>query len=82
MALSGKLRTACFNRDDWRCMHCNNRNGLHPHHIKFKSQGGEDVLHNIITVCWICHRAIHDGFLTCIQTNEGVKFTRLRGWHP
>lgn len=82
MTLSPQLRKACFDRDDWRCMHCNNRDGLHPHHIIHKSACGEDTLHNLITVCWKCHRAHHDGYLAIELIDGCVKFTRLRGWTP
>lgn len=82
------LNRQCFERDGWKCVHCNNRAGLHPHHIMFRSAGGEDTLDNLVTLCWKCHSAIHDGFLKCERIEicskfEGsytVKFTRLRGW--
>jgi 5-methylcytosine-specific restriction endonuclease McrA len=86
MALSLRLRRACFERDGWKCVHCGNRAGLHPHHIIFKSQGGTDTLDNLMTVDWICHRAIHDGFLKVVQdetvTHGKWIFIRLRGWKP
>ncbi len=30
------------------------------HHIKLKSQRGDDVRENLIGLCATCHRAIHD----------------------
>jgi predicted restriction endonuclease len=88
MALSASIRKAVYQRDNYRCRVCNNSNGLHPHHIKYKSAGGTDTLDNLLTVCFACHRAIHDGFLKVIVQEvcskfEGsytVKFERMRGW--
>lgn len=86
MALSKTLRRQCFERDGYHCRVCNNTKGLHPHHIKYKNAGGEDTLENLLTVCWICHRAIHDGFLKCgvgwVDGKADWVFTRLRGWKP
>ncbi len=33
--------------------------GEHAHHIRRKSQGGEDVVDNLLIVCQNCHGAIH-----------------------
>ena len=63
MALSVSMRQKVYERDNYRCRFCNYSMGLHPHHIKYKSAGGSDTLDNLITLCWICHRAVHDGFL-------------------
>ena len=32
-----------------------------PHHIIFKSQGGDDSVENLILLCNICHRFMHQG---------------------
>jgi 5-methylcytosine-specific restriction endonuclease McrA len=75
-------------RDCWRCRHCKSRGPLHPHHLKYKSQGGGDELSNLITLCFICHRAHHDGLLTIdvigvtLNMYPEVKFTRNKGWRP
>ena len=71
-----QLARMCFKRDDWKCRCCGNRQGLHPHHIKFASQGGEDVLDNLITVCWICHRLIHEGKLEVRVCINSIEFWR------
>ena len=32
------------------------------HHIKSKGSGGDDVMENLIFLCWVCHRlAVHQG---------------------
>jgi len=57
------LAVKVFIRDDWKCRYCGNRERLHPHHIKFKSQGRKDSLDNLVTLCSNCHRRVHDGKL-------------------
>ena len=49
-------------RDMYTCQLC--RHSCIPssvHHVIFRSQGGEDVMENLLTVCWRCHRDLHDG---------------------
>jgi hypothetical protein len=90
MALSVKTRQAVYQRDNYHCRHCNNTMGLHPHHIKYKSAGGSDELDNLVCLCWVCHRAVHNGFLKCwieevcskFEGSYTVKFERLREWKP
>ena len=87
MGLSPEISRACFVRDDWRCRHCRNREGIHPHHVVYKSHGGADTLYNLLTLCWKCHRAVHDGFLKIevielLGMNLVVKFWRQKGWKP
>lgn len=76
-----------YQRDGWKCRHCNDRNALHPHHITYRSHGGADSLDNIVTLCAGCHRAHHDGFLditVVIRTADNVivRFQRRKGWIP
>lgn len=87
MALSKELSHACFRRDGFKCRHCNNRNGLHPHHVVYKSQMGLDMLSNLLTLCACCHRGHHDGFLHIevidfTEDNVVVRFTRKGNWKP
>lgn len=52
-------------RDNWECQNCGKAGGskgiaeLHAHHIYPKSQGGEDRLQNLITLCLDCHEDEH-----------------------
>jgi 5-methylcytosine-specific restriction endonuclease McrA len=59
------LAIKVFQRDRWKCRNesCGSREGLHPHHIIYKSHGGPDTMDNLVTVCHECHRRIHDGEL-------------------
>ena len=76
------LAKSCFSRDDWKCRHCGNSAGLHPHHVQYKSAGGEDVLDNLLTLCAKCHRDVHDGYLSIQADAGGYKFWKRLGWKP
>lgn len=89
MALDKALVTRVFIRDGWKCRdrNCNDRNGLHPHHVIFKSHGGPDEMNNLLTLCWQCHEAVHRSLLrvevvTVLENDLVVRFTRLKGWRP
>ena len=63
-----KLVQQVFERDGFRCCYCYQQqppeqHSLHCHHVVYKSQGGQDVLSNLKTVCWICHRNLHDALI-------------------
>ena len=81
------LYLACFKRDNYHCRSCNDTRGLHLHHVVFRSQQGKNELINLITLCWQCHRAVHDGKLSVTvleitQDNVVVRFERKNGWVP
>ena len=42
------------------CERCGKQGHGGCHHIKYKSQGGDDIRENLIRLCAKCHRAIHD----------------------
>lgn len=70
-----------YERDNYHCRHCNNTFGLHPHHIVHKGgQCGTDTLDNLVTLCWICHRNHHDGFLDVRLEDGIVKFRKKKGY--
>jgi 5-methylcytosine-specific restriction endonuclease McrA len=46
-------------RDGWRCQHCGNSQNLQVHHIRFRSQLGDDTAENLVTLCANCHEQIH-----------------------
>ena len=73
-------------RDGWRCRFCKSRDALHIHHIIYRSQGGEDSLANLVTVCYHHHDMVHarkfkiegdaNGRLIVIcPSNPNVRFT-------
>ena len=43
------------------------------HHLKFKSQGGKDIIENLTAVCRECHNKCHDSR----EFNEEVKQKHL-----
>jgi len=47
---------------DKMCKSCGRRDQLTAHHIIFVSEGGDDRFENLITLCFNCHRAAHDGY--------------------
>ena len=46
------------------CEICGKRGQTEKHHIKTKGSGGDDIKENLIEVCRICHRKIHDGIIS------------------
>ena len=49
-------------RDKYTCQCCGKKScRLETHHIVFRSNGGNDSLENLITLCEDCHRAVHLG---------------------
>lgn len=81
------LRHFVFTRDNWHCRHCNNSHNLDPHHVIYRSAGGEDMACNLITLCRKCHDDIHGGRikLEIVEVQESdvvVKFWKQKGWRP
>lgn len=47
------------------CENCWNASGpFHVHHIRPRGAGGGDEPSNLISLCWECHRKVHDGKLS------------------
>jgi 5-methylcytosine-specific restriction endonuclease McrA len=55
-----RLRQEVLERDRWRCQYCGATAELEVHHINFRSHLGHDEEQNLITLCWSCHRKIHE----------------------
>lgn len=80
-----KLKLLVFKRDKWRCRMCGNRNDLHAHHVRYRSNQGDDTAFNLITLCSKHHEMIHqrhliilqNGKATDINADEEVKFERV-----
>jgi hypothetical protein len=53
------VRAAVSVRDRRRCRCCGRREGLHLHHLVFRSKGGRWSTENIVTLDAICHALIH-----------------------
>lgn len=57
--MTPKVRAKVRDRDRGVCRGCG-REGLHLHHIKFRSRGGEDEPGNLVTLCVECHGSAHN----------------------
>jgi N6-L-threonylcarbamoyladenine synthase len=55
------LRQQVLRRDGWRCQSCGTMSSLEVHHKRFRSHSGDDSEENLITVCDLCHAALHRG---------------------
>ncbi|RMF20604.1 MAG: HNH endonuclease [Deltaproteobacteria bacterium] len=56
-----------FERDGWRCAvpGCSARGNLQDHHLRYRSQGGDNSLDNRIALCvWHHQHGIHDGVVS------------------
>jgi len=49
------VQRAVWDRDDWRCRHCNTHKNLTVDHIVPLSKGGTDDLDNLQTLCGPCN---------------------------
>lgn len=43
------------------CELCGSSFNLETHHIKSKGSGGDDVPENLICLCVVCYRTVHEG---------------------
>lgn len=61
-ALTDEVRFTVLDRDGWQCQNCgeSDPDKLTLHHVKYRSHGGGDNPDNLCTLCWFCHRMIHD----------------------
>jgi len=57
----GRLRKEILERDGWRCQACGSLLGLEIHHIVRRGRSGDDSEDNLVALCSVCHRAIHNG---------------------
>lgn len=57
--ISKATRRAVYARDGWRCILCDSTEGLQVHHVILRSQGGSDLVQNLVTLCWKCHAQVH-----------------------
>jgi hypothetical protein len=53
-----KFIESIFIRDNWSCRKCGSRKNLTPHHLKKRSQLGDDTPGNVITLCLEDHEAV------------------------
>lgn len=58
---SKEIRERIKTRDGFRCTLCGETEGLEVHHIKHRSEGGDDSDNNLVTLCRRCHAMQHEG---------------------
>ena len=64
-------------RDKHTCQYCKGESKekkLEVHHIKFKSQGGSDKQDNLIVLCKVCHKKLHNQEIE-LKMKSGKSFT-------
>jgi hypothetical protein len=80
--ISPALRRAVESRDDHRCRFpgCGIRHRLRIHHLRHYARGGKTVIVNLILLCPMHHRAVHEGGWTMAgNANEPLVFRDPRG---
>lgn len=53
-----KIKSEVFSRDRFKCQKCGfmgNSEELEAHHIRMRVDGGDDLVDNLVTLCFICH---------------------------
>lgn len=76
--LPKQIRDYVFERDNFSCRSCNSSDNIHPHHIIYRSETINHSPDNLVTVCFKCHRLIHDGKLDVINVNGNFFFMRFK----
>jgi 5-methylcytosine-specific restriction endonuclease McrA len=54
-----RLWRQVLERDGWRCQNCGGLTNLQVHHVRSRSQLGDDAEVNLITLCAECHHEVH-----------------------
>jgi 5-methylcytosine-specific restriction endonuclease McrA len=76
--LPKKIKLFVFERDDWKCRRCNGNEGISPHHIFYRSEGGSHHPENLVTLCFDCHRLVHEKKVTVVQIEGEFFFGGLK----
>jgi hypothetical protein len=72
-----------YERDRHRCQSpCCGRRDVTPHHLRFRSQGGDDTDENLISLCTFCHlEGIHLGQMSAAPPASSIRWTLGRSAH-
>ncbi len=66
-----------FERDERSCVNPYCEGVSHDyeiHHVVYRSHGGDDSEHNLVTLCQACHRQVHDGKLKIAGEYPDLEF--------
>lgn len=55
-----KVKNRVRDRDGDQCVNCSTSENLRYHHIRPVSDGGKDIVSNIVLVCNVCHKELHN----------------------
>ncbi len=76
----GTRRQGVLRRDEHRCRNCTCHLDVEVHHIQFRSHGGTNDSHNLVTLCGTCHAAVHRRLLFIAgDPNNELQFTSANG---
>jgi hypothetical protein len=72
-----------YERDRARCQSpCCGRRDVTPHHLRFRSCGGDDTDENLISLCTFCHlEGIHRGQMSAAPPASSIRWTLGRSVH-
>jgi hypothetical protein len=72
-----------YQRDRYRCQSpCCGRRDVTPHHLRFRSHGGDDSPENVTSLCTWCHlEGIHRGHISARPPASSLRWTYGRGAH-
>ena len=62
--MNKKIREAIAERSGNVCEFCRSARAVQIHHLKFRSQGGQDTENNLIHLCFDCHTKAHNDIET------------------
>lgn len=78
--ISEKTRHVCYVRDGWKCRKCGHEESLTLHHIIYRSLGGGHQPENLVTLCWPCHKRVHDKEILPKWINNVWIFVDKKSW--
>src|SRR5690349_3324276 len=72
-----------YERDRHRCQSpCCSRRDVTPHHLRFRSHGGDDSDENLTSLCTWCHlEGIHGGHISAMPPTSNIRWTFGRNKH-
>lgn len=76
--IPASVYSAVLERDNNQCQACgtSGENRLQLHHVEYRSRGGNHCELNLVTVCFRCHRDIHEDrlYIELCEVREGEWF--------